>query len=104
MVSGRSMYLILCRDPKQDQQVNSLLYNLLWDAAYQYDLNKTTKQPQRKAFISHQDDPSDVFEHGSEEEDSTNDHTPDEPFPDSVFQSSFNPFAPKKSTKTFYYL
>ena len=39
---------------------------LLWEAAYQYDLNKATKQPQRKAFISHQDDPSDGFEHGSE--------------------------------------
>ena len=38
-------------------------YDLLWDAAYQNDLNKTTKHPQRKAFISHQDDPSDVFEH-----------------------------------------
>ena len=76
-------------------------YDLLWDAAYQYDLNKVTKQPQRKAFISHQDDPSDGFEHGSEEEDSTNDPTQDEPFPHSVFQSSFNPSAPRKSTKIF---
>ena len=56
----------------------------LWDTAYQYDLNKTTQQPQRKAFISHQDDPSDGFEHRSEEEDSTNDHTKDEPFPYSI--------------------
>ena len=76
-------------------------YDLLWDAAYQYDLNKTTKQSQRKAFISHQDDPSDGFEHGSEEEDSTNDPTQDEPFPYSVFQSSINSSAPKRSTKIF---
>ena len=76
-------------------------YGLLWDAAYQYDINKATKHPQRKAFISHQDDSSHVFEHGSEEEDSANDRTQDEPFPYSVFQSSFNPSAPKKSTKTF---
>ena len=72
-------------------------YNLLWEAAYKYDLHKTTKQPQRKAFISHQDDPSDVFEQGSEEEDSTNDHTPGEPFPYSVFKSSLNPLTLKKS-------
>ena len=84
-----------------EQFTFEVYYDLLWDAAYQYDLNKTTKQPQRKSFISHQDDPSDVFEHGSEEEDSTNDHTQDEPFPYSVFQSSFNPSAPKKSTKLF---
>ena len=36
-------------------------YDLLLDADYQYDLNKDTKQPQRKAFISHQDDPSNGF-------------------------------------------
>ena len=76
-------------------------YNLLWDAAYQHDLNRATKQTQRKAFISHQDDPSDDFEHGYEEEDSTNDHNQDESFPYSVFQTSFNPSAPKKSTKLF---
>ena len=74
-------------------------YDLLWDAAYQYELNKATKQPQRKAFISHKGDPSDGFEHGSEEEDSTNDPTHDEPSPKSFFQSSFNTSAPKKSTK-----
>ena len=36
-------------------------YGLLWDAAYEYDINKATKKPQRKTFISHQDDSSDVF-------------------------------------------
>ena len=42
-----------------------------------------------------------VFEHGSEEEDSTNDPTQDESFPYSVFQSFLNPSAPKKSTRIF---
>ena len=96
------MYLILCGDPKQDQQGQftfEVYYDLLWEAAYHCDLNKTTKQPQRKAFISHQDDPSGGFEHGSEEEDSASHPTQDEPFPYSVFQSSFNPSAPKKPTK-----
>ena len=36
-----------------------IYYNLLWNAAYQHDHNKTTKQTQRKAFISHQNDPCD---------------------------------------------
>ena len=75
-------------------------YHLLWETAYQYDLHKNTKQPPRKAFISHQDDQNDVFEHGSEEEDPTSDHSPDEPFPYSVYKSSFNP-APKQSPTIF---
>ena len=29
-------------------------YNLLWDAAYQYDLHHTKKGPQRIAFLSQQ--------------------------------------------------
>ena len=32
-------------------------YNLLWDAAHQYDLHQTKKGPQRKAFSSQQEDP-----------------------------------------------
>ena len=48
-------------------------YDLLWNAAYQHDLNKATKQTQRKTFISHQNDPCDDFEHDPEEEDSTGD-------------------------------
>ena len=31
-------------------------YNLLWDAAYQYDLHHTKKGPQRKAFLSQQEE------------------------------------------------
>ena len=59
------------------------------------------KQTQRKAFISHQNDPCDDFEHHPEEEDSSDDQTQDEPSPYSVFQSSFNSTAPKKPTKVF---
>ena len=38
-------------------------YDLLWNAAYQHNLHKATKQPLRKAFISHQNDPSDDLEY-----------------------------------------
>ena len=87
------MYLILHGDPKQDQQEKSLLKSIMlyfgmW--LISMTINKATKQTQRKAFISHQDDSSDGFKHGSEEEDSTNDTNQNEPFPYSVFQSSFN--------------
>ena len=56
-------------------------YDLLWNAAYQHDLNKATKQTQRKAFTSHQNDLCDDFEHGPEEEDSTDDQNQDDPSP-----------------------
>ena len=76
-------------------------YDLLWNAAYQHDLNKATKQTQRKVFISHQNDPCDALEHDPEEEDFTIDQNQDEPSPYSVFQFSFNSSAPKKPTKLF---
>ena len=69
-------------------------YDLLWNAAYQHDLNKATKQTQRKAFISHQNDLCDDFEPDPEEEDSTVDQNQDEPSSYSVFQSSFNSSGP----------
>ena len=75
--------------------------DLLWNAPYQHDLNKATKQTQRKAFISHQNDPCDDFEHGPEKEYFTIDQNQDEPSPYSVFQSSFNSYAPRKPTKDF---
>ena len=68
---------------------------LLWNAAYQHDLNKATKQSQRKAFISHKNYPCGDFEPNPEEEDSTNDQNQDEPSP---YQSSLNSTAPKKPT------
>ena len=34
-------------------------YNLLWDAAHQYDLHQIKKGPQRKAFFSQQEETSD---------------------------------------------
>ena len=77
-------------------------YDLLWNAAYQHDLNKATKQTKRKVFISHQNDPCDDCEHDPEEEDFTIDQNQDDPSPYSVFQSSFNSSAPKKPTKVLF--
>ena len=37
-------------------------YNLLWDAAHQYDLHQTKKEPQRKAFLSQQEEINDADE------------------------------------------
>ena len=64
-------------------------YDLLWNSAYQHDLNKATKQTQRKVFISHQNDPCDDFDHDPEGEDSI-DQNQDEPSLYSLFLSSFN--------------
>ena len=78
-----------------------IYYDLLWNAAYQHDLNKATKQPQRKAFISHQNDVSDDLEYDPDEGDSADDQDQDDPSPYSVFQSSSsNPTEPKRATKT----
>ena len=43
-------------------------YNLLWDAAHQYDLHQAKKGPQRKAFSSQQEDINDVDEYANAEE------------------------------------
>ena len=40
-------------------------YNLLWDAAHQYDLHQIKKGPQRKAFFSHQEEISDDDEYAN---------------------------------------
>ena len=76
-------------------------YDLLWNAAYQHDLNKATptKQPQRKAFNSHRNDPSDDLEYDPDEKDPTDDQDQDDPSPYSVYQSSFNLTGPKRATK-----
>ena len=43
-------------------------YNLLWDAAHQYDLHQVKKGPQRKAFSSQQEEISDDDEYANAEE------------------------------------
>ena len=72
-------------------------YNLLWDAAHQYDLHHTKKGPQRKAFLSQQEEVHDEDESGIEVEQFSTDPEPEEPSPYSVYQSSFHPKMPQKS-------
>ena len=72
-------------------------YNLLWDAAHQYDLHQTKKGPQRKAFSSQQEDINDVDEHANAEEQFSTDPELVEHSPYSVYQSSFHPKMPQKS-------
>ena len=72
-------------------------YNLLWDATHQYDLHHTKKGPQRKAFLSQQEDVNDEDEYGIEEEKFSTDPEPEEHSPYSVYQSSFHPKMPQKS-------
>ena len=59
-------------------------YDLLWNAAYKHDLNKSAEQKHRKAFISHQVDHFDESDHEFEE-DTWNDSEEDNPSPYSVF-------------------
>ena len=72
-------------------------YNLLWDAAHQYDLHHTKKGPQRKVFLSQQEEVNDEDEYGIEEEQFSTDPEPEEHSPYSVHQSSFHPKMPQKS-------
>ena len=73
-------------------------YNLLWDAARQYDLHHTKKGPQRKAFLSQHEEVNDEDEYIIEEEQFFNDPDPEEESsPYSVYQSSFHPKMPQKS-------
>ena len=73
-------------------------YNLLWDAAHQYDLHHTKKGPQRKAFISQHEEANDEDGYIIEAEQSFNDSDPEEESsPYSVFQSSFHPKTPQTS-------
>ena len=72
-------------------------YNLLWDAAHQYDLHQVKKEPQRKAFFSQQEEITDDDEYGNAEEDFSTDPEPEEHPPYSVYQSSFHPKIPLKS-------
>ena len=73
-------------------------YNLLWDAAHQYDLHHTKKGPQRKAFISQQEEVNDENEYVIEDNEFFTDPEPEEePSPYSVYQSSFHPKMPQKA-------
>ena len=72
-------------------------YNLLWDAAHQYDLHQTKKGPQRKAFSSQQEDINDVDEYANSEEQFFTDPESVEHSPYSVYQSSFHPKMPQNS-------
>ena len=72
-------------------------YNLLWDAAHQYDLHETKKGPQRKAFSSQQEEINDDDEYANAEEQFSTDPEPVEHSPYSVYQSSFHPKMPQKS-------
>ena len=72
-------------------------YNLLWDAAHQYDLHQTKKGPQRKAFSSQQEDINEVDEYANAEEQYSTDPETVEHSPYSIYQSSFHPKMPQKS-------
>ena len=72
-------------------------YNLLWDAAHQYDLHQTKRGPQRKAFLSQQEEINDADEYVLEEEHFSTNPEPEEPSPYSVYQISFHPKMPQKS-------
>ena len=72
-------------------------YNLLWDAAHQYDLHQTKKGPQRKAFSSQQEEINDDDEYATAEEQFSTDPEPLEHSPYSDYQSSFHPKMPQKS-------
>ena len=72
-------------------------YNLLWDAAHQYDIHEVKKGPQRKAFSSQQEEISDDDEYANAEEQFSTDPEPVEHSPYSVYQSSFHPKMPQKS-------
>ena len=72
-------------------------YNLVWDAAHQYDIHQIKKGPQRKAFCSQQEEISDDDEYANAEEQFSTDPEPVEHSPYSVYQSSFHPKMPQKS-------
>ena len=72
-------------------------YNLLWDAAHQYDLHQTKKRSQRKVFSSQQEDINDVDEYANAAEQFSTDPEPVEHSHYSVYQSSFHPKMPQES-------
>ena len=59
--------------------------------------HQVKKRPQRKAFLSQQEEANDEDEYGMEEEQFSTDPEPEEHSPHSVYQSSFHPKMPQKS-------
>ena len=82
-------------------------YNLLWDAAHQYDLHQVKKRPQRKAISSQQEEINDDDEYPNAEEQFSTDPEPVEHPPYSVYHHHFTPrchkslFSLLTSGKTF---
>ena len=72
-------------------------YNLFWDAAHQYDLHQTKKEPQRNAFSSQREEINNDDEYANAEEQFSTGPEPVEHSPYSVYQSSFHPKRPQKS-------
>ena len=72
-------------------------YNLLWDAAHQYDLYQTKKGPQRKAFSSQQEEINDDDEYANAEEQFSTDP---EPVEHSLFSLSVI-ISPQDATEVF---
>ena len=64
-----------------------LYYDLLWNPAYQHNLNKAADQKQRKAFISHQVDHFDESDHEFGE-DNLGDSAEDDSSPHSILNPS----------------
>ena len=58
--------------------------------------HQVKKRPQRKAFLSQQEEANDEDEYGMEEEQFSTDPEPEEPSPYSVYQSSFHPKMPQE--------
>ena len=58
--------------------------------------HQVKRKPQRKAFFSQQEEISDDDENPNEEEQFSTDQEPEEPFPYSVYQSSFHPKIPQE--------
>ena len=76
------------------------VYNdLLWNAAYQHDLNKSAGQKQRKPFISHQVDNFDESDHEFGEDS----RKEDDPSSHSVSQSSINSLNPRNPPKSLFF-
>ena len=80
-----------------DVLTSDTYYNLLWEAAHQYDLHQVKKGPQRKAFFSQQEETSEDDEYANAEEQFSTDPEQEEHSPYSVYQSSFHPKMPQKS-------